>query len=75
MENNRFLDFDKAVSKQLDEIFLNPENHKFYSCFDYFNECPTFGSRGGRVKGQKSICWYCGQRENGHAEETKELFA
>lgn len=64
---------DKQMQARIDKIFLDPKNHKFYSCHDAFLKEDTRGPRGGKIKGKKRICFHCGQKAMGHALTTKEL--
>jgi len=64
---------DKKMSARLENIFNDPTKHKFYSCFEAFKQEDRRGPRGSVIKGKKSICIHCGQKQPGHATQTVKL--
>lgn len=64
---------DKEMSRKMDAIYTDPNRHRFYSCFDFHAATHSRGPRGGQVRARKTICYYCGLPEKGHAEKDEEL--
>jgi len=69
--DDRFDDIDRAMSRRVHEVYDNPERHAFYSCYEAMKG--ERGPRGGTVRGRKTLCFYCGQKKEGHAEVTESL--
>lgn|GEM_PF-6504536 len=64
---------DKAISKRIEAIYSAPGRHKYYSCYDFYRDRGSIGPRGGKIIGNKKICYYCGHKEAGHAAETEQV--
>ncbi len=64
---------DKEMSRRIDAIYTDPAKHKFYSCFDAYNKEWIVSKRGKKIRGKKTICFYCGKKKKGHAEVTEDL--
>ena len=64
---------DKQMSKKLNAIFTDPKRHAFYACFNANEDEGLTGPRGGKIRGKKRICHYCGLPRKGHAEQTEQL--
>ena len=62
---------DREMSKRVDAVYGDPARHQFYSEFDRNNDEDRRGSRGGKAKGRKTICAYCGTKAKGHAAFTE----
>lgn len=62
------LEVDKQESKRIEQIYSDPKLHNFISEYT-FDECmETRGPRGGKRRGRKRICHYCGKKQAGHAD-------
>jgi hypothetical protein len=57
---------DTELSRRLKEKYGNPKNHLFYSCYHGYIDDGITGSRGGKIRGLKTICYHCGFKESDH---------
>ena len=57
---------DKAMSARLRTIFDDPARHHFTSIYDFDTDADLRGLRGGKIRGSKTICAYCGYPRLGH---------
>ena len=72
--DDRFDDIDKAMSRKVQAIFSDPARHQFISEHDQIKDDPWYlGPRGGKPRGLKRKCFYCGQVQAGHADVTEAL--
>lgn len=73
MDEYDYQQIDKQMSEQINAIYSNPARHRFLSCFDAVSIYDITGPRGGKVIGRKLICYHCGQKKKGHAEQDEQL--
>jgi hypothetical protein len=73
MDAYDFEKIDNSMSKRVDAIYQDPARHKFYSCFEVFENEGRVGPRGGKIRGNKRTCYHCGGKKKGHAEVTEQL--
>ncbi len=73
MLDDRFLAFDQTMSRRVEVIYTDPKRHSFYSCFEQDEAVDERGPRGGKIRGRKTFCAYCGLKKFGHADVTEAL--
>lgn len=73
MDNYDYEQIDKSISKRVDAIYSDPKLHVFVSIHQLDEDEDRRGIRGGKIRGKKTICGYCGGPKKGHAEKTEQL--
>ena len=68
IQRDKYRDLEEKLSCEIDELYRNPKKHQFYSEYDHYLKYPNFGPRGGRLKGRKTICFWCGSKKKEHLE-------
>ena len=64
--DDKFLQTDKAVSQRISKVFTDPKQHKFVSEYDFDEWHDVRGPKGGKYRGRKTICHYCGHKARDH---------
>lgn len=64
---------DKVMNEKVMAVYGNPSRHKFYPERQGLIDDKVVGPRGGKVAGRKTVCFHCGQKEHGHAQEDENL--
>jgi hypothetical protein len=64
---------DKMMNRRINTIYGDPKRHKFVSTFDVDESQDVRGPRGGKMRGSKKACFYCGEKAKGHAEVTEQI--
>ena len=63
---------DKQMSQRINKIFKDPNKHQFCSEFELDEYEDRCGIRGGKIRGRKTICTYCGAKKHLHVQVTEQ---